>query len=198
MACRCLTIVGLAIVATGCGGQGVQADEAADGVDQTPADSAPPATPTDTTTASVGEDRPWTVPAGWTEDPEPRQMRLATYMAPDPDGLVEVAVSRFSGRVGGDLANINRWRGQMGLGPVAESELDDLLTRFSADGFDGYLIRIESDTGVMLASGVYEQAIDQMWFIRATIGDTAAADRLEADLFGMARSIAGRDLAGEG
>jgi hypothetical protein len=136
-------------------------------------------------------DLPWTVPDGWTEDPAPRQMRLATYIATDTTGPVEVAVTRFSGRVGGDLANINRWRGQMGLTPISEADLSQAIVRFTAPGYDGYEARIESPSGVMLAAGVYDESIDQMWFVRATLPDTEVADRIETDLFGMARSIAG-------
>lgn len=120
-------------------------------------------------------------------------MRLATYIAPDPGGPVEVAVTRFGGRVGGALANINRWRAQMGLGPIGEDELGASISRFSAAGFDGYEIRIESPRGVMLAAGVYEDAIDQMWFVRTTVPDAEVADRLGDDVFRMARSIAGLD-----
>lgn len=135
--------------------------------------------------------REWAVPAGWTEDPNPRQMRLATYIAPDPAGPVEVAVTRFGGRVGGELANINRWRGQLGLPPIGEAELDETVVRFSAKGHAGYETRIEAPGGVMLAAGVYDETGDQTWFVRATVTDAEVADRLEADLFGMARSIAG-------
>jgi hypothetical protein len=124
-------------------------------------------------------------------------MRLATYIAPDPGGPVEVAVTRFGGRVGGALANINRWRGQMGLGPIGEDELDESVSRFSAAGFDGYEIRIESPRGIMLAAGVYEEAIDQMWFVRTTVPAAEVADRLEDDVFHMARSIAGLDNEGD-
>lgn len=142
--------------------------------------------------------RPWIVPDGWTEDPQPRQMRLATYLVSGPEGSQEVAVTRFAGRVGGELANINRWRGQMGLPAISEPDLEAVITRFSSNGFDGYQTRIESPSGVMLAAGVYESAIDQTWFLRATLPDAETADRLEADLFAMARSIAGVEREGGG
>lgn len=125
-------------------------------------------------------------------------MRLATYIAPDPAGSIEVAVSRFGGRVGGDLANVNRWRGQMGLPAIDEAQMEATLTRFSASGFDGYEIRIEGTSGVMLAAGVYDEAIAQMWFVRATVPDGAVADRIEGELFSMARSIAGLEPDGDG
>lgn len=136
-------------------------------------------------------DRPWTVPVGWTEDPAPRQMRLATYTASDPSGPHEVAVTRFGGRVGGDLANVTRWRRQMGLGPVAEADLDAILDRFTAPGYEGYRLRLESERGVMLVVAMYEVSEDRTWFVRSTLPDAAAADRLQPDLFAMGASIAG-------
>lgn len=112
------TLCSLAVLA-GCSERGIEETEVAR--DHTPADDAPasggPAGDATPDTASAPPDAPWTVPDGWTLDPEPRSMRIATYLAPDPDGPVEVAITRFGGRVGGELANINRWRGQIGLPP---------------------------------------------------------------------------------
>lgn len=143
-------------------------------------------------------DEPWRVPAGWQRDPEPRSMRLATYVAPDPSGPVEVAITRFGGRVGGELPNVNRWRGQMGLAPIEASELEEALQRFEAPGFDGYETKIESPTGVMLAGAVYQADFDQTWFVRATAPDIETAERLAADVFGVTRSIAGLPVSGHG
>jgi hypothetical protein len=133
---------------------------------------------------------PWAVPEGWVLDETPRQMRIATYMAPTPGGSQEVAVTRFPRRVGGELANINRWRGQMGLAPIGEPELEDNIERFTAGGFDGYQVRIESERGVMLAAGIFDSSIGQTWFVRATTDDPGVADAIEDDVFAMARSIA--------
>lgn len=190
-----LALFGALALAAGCERSGIEAQEVAKGVEDVPpataAEEAPRAQASD-------PDQPWIVPDGWTEDPAPRPMRLTTYIAPDPSGDVEVAVSRFGGRVGGELANINRWRGQMGLAPVTPDELESVITRFESEGFDGYETRIESASGVMLASGVYQSDIDQTWFVRATLPDTDAADRVQHALFGMARSIAGLDAPGDG
>lgn len=176
----------------GCEHDGIEIHEVAKGVEEVPAAEGAGKKSDEDAEPEVRGDRPWAVPDGWTEDPKPRQMRLATYIVPDSSGPVEVAVSRFAGRVGGELANINRWRGQMGLPAIDEAELEETIARFSAPGFDGYKTRIEAlPSGVMLAAGVYEEAIDQMWFVRATVPDAAVADRLQADLFSMARSIAG-------
>ncbi|MCA9275835.1 MAG: hypothetical protein KDA29_07410 [Phycisphaerales bacterium] len=147
--------------------------------------------PAQTDTPASSDPRfPWAAPEGWVLDETPRQMRIATYMTPTESGQQEIAVTRFAGRVGGELANINRWRGQMGLAPISESQLDDNIERFTAEGFDGYQLRIESAQGVMLAAAVYDGSIDQTWFVRATLPNISIADQIEAGVFGMARSIA--------
>ena len=60
----------------------------------------------------------WTAPAGWTEE-KGRGDRVATLRLGD----LEMSVTRLGGNAGGTLANVNRWRGQIGLPPLAESEL---------------------------------------------------------------------------
>jgi len=114
----------------------------------------------------------WVVPEGWRRSEEERPMRLATYEAPAADGWVEVAVTRFPGRVGGELANINRWRGQMGLPPIHEADLPDALERFTCPAGPGYVARLEGDESHMLAIAVYESAAGRTWFVRATDVET--------------------------
>lgn len=60
----------------------------------------------------------WSLPGGWTVDPRPRDMRVATIKL--SDGGSEVAITRFAGPGGDLMANINRWRNQLGLAPVAD------------------------------------------------------------------------------
>lgn len=184
---------GLVFAIPACEQRGIEEQEVDKGIEQVPeqSESAAPEQADASAEQDTRQPGPWTVPDGWTLDPEPRQMRLATYLAPDPDGQIEVAVTRFPGQVGGELANINRWRGQMGLPPVESAELESVIERFSAPGFEGYETRIESPSGAMLAAGVFDASNNLTWFVRATITDPAVADRVQDDLFNMARSIAG-------
>jgi hypothetical protein len=70
----------------------------------------------------------WTVPAGWQEQP-PTSMRLATYLVKAEGGAkADVSVVKLGGSGGGMLPNVNRWRGQVGLKPVNEAELNSLIT----------------------------------------------------------------------
>ena len=69
---------------------------------------------------AAGELR-WNLPAGWQEQPGGGDMRYATLTP--PGGKAEVTVIRLPGPAGGELANVNRWRNQIGLLPIKEAEL---------------------------------------------------------------------------
>jgi hypothetical protein len=65
----------------------------------------------------------WAVPSGWQPMP-PAQFLLAEFSVPGAGGAkAEVNVAELDGEGGGTLANINRWRGQIGLGPVEGRDL---------------------------------------------------------------------------
>lgn len=69
-----------------------------------------------------GEPR-WTLPSGWKEERGAGGERLATLRFGRGDPLLELTVVRLEGTAGGALANVNRWRGQLGLEPVSAGEL---------------------------------------------------------------------------
>ena len=70
----------------------------------------------------------WDTPAGWSAGPE-RPMRKATLLIPGETGGpgAELSVTAFPGDVGGNLANVNRWRQQLALPPISEAELGAAL-----------------------------------------------------------------------
>jgi hypothetical protein len=61
----------------------------------------------------------WDLPKGWTEA-RAGGMRLAT-LKPAVTGKIDVSVIVLPGTAGGELGNVNRWRGQIGLSPVDEA-----------------------------------------------------------------------------
>jgi hypothetical protein len=77
-----------------------------------------PAPPDESTTGSLR----WALPKGWTETRSAGGMRYAT-IKPTAQGKIEVSVTVFPGPAGGELANVNRWRNQIGLAPVDEAAL---------------------------------------------------------------------------
>lgn len=63
----------------------------------------------------------WKLPKGWTQSLA-GGIRYATLKAPAA-GRVDVSVVVLPGSAGGELANVNRWRGQIGLAPIDEPAL---------------------------------------------------------------------------
>ena len=131
---------------------------------------------------------PWTVPVAWTLSPETSAMRVATFVATVEGRPIPIAVTRFEGQVGGVLANVNRWRGQMGLPEIAEGDLEETLTRFGPPEWPGYTLRVAGESQHMLAAGVYERAQDRTWFARVT-GAPADIGAIEPDFQAFVRSI---------
>ena len=68
-------------------------------------------------------------PANWTAQPL-STMRQASFLAKDSTGAsADISLIILRGQAGGDLENINRWRGQIGLDPIAEADLAKETTR---------------------------------------------------------------------
>ena len=74
-------------------------------------------------------------------------MRRATFVVKDTnDQTVEIVVSTFPGDVGGLLANVNRWRGQIGLGPVAPDEIASITSDVEIGGTKTTVVDFKTDT----------------------------------------------------
>jgi len=85
------------------------------------------------------EGRPdWTLPEGWTEDTAAQAPRMgrATIRIGEGKSRLELAVSRLpmpdDRRESWVLANVNRWRSQMDLPPIARSELAETTQQIKA------------------------------------------------------------------
>jgi hypothetical protein len=66
----------------------------------------------------------WTAPSHWQTKP-PGTIRKGSYNIPGKDGATaDFAITAFPGDTGGLFANINRWRGQIGLPAITEDKLE--------------------------------------------------------------------------
>ena len=75
----------------------------------------------------------WTAPAHWKPKPG-SAMRKGSYAITGEGGEADLAISAFPGDVGGDLANLNRWRGQVQLPPVSQAEFEAAAQRLERNG----------------------------------------------------------------
>lgn len=70
----------------------------------------------------------WTLPAGWSDKYTGDGIRWGSFAG--PQGAL-ITVTRFPGRLGDDLGNINRWRTQLGLGEVKDARMDELKSHLT-------------------------------------------------------------------
>lgn len=105
---------------------------------------APGASMADTAVPTAsGDALVWQAPAGWTQKPA-GAMRKASYSVPGDAGESDLSVTAFPGDVGGELANVNRWRGQIALPPLAPEDLDGAVTRVDQGALKITLVELSS------------------------------------------------------
>lgn len=97
----------------------------------------------------IDDEFTYQVPEGWTENP-PSGMRKADFSITDDNGNTQITVLVFPGDVGGLLANINRWRGQVGLDPVAQAELDNVAEPMVISAHQGHFVKLEGASDSIL------------------------------------------------
>jgi hypothetical protein len=85
------------------------------------------------TTAS-GDGLRWQAPETWKAKPA-SAMRKGSYAVGNGEGATaDLSITAFPGDVGGTLANVNRWRGQIELPPLQQAELAGAITSWEANG----------------------------------------------------------------
>ena len=131
---------------TGCGRDDVKVYQTTKEPDQSPAQAnsaLPPGHPDVSSMPSMppagmpGNSPPlltWKTPESWTEQ-APGAMRVGSFKATNADGKsADISIIPLGGVAGGDVANVNRWRGQIGLEPASADEIKQLAEKAEVDG----------------------------------------------------------------
>ncbi|MFP4673892.1 MAG: hypothetical protein ACLFO5_04810 [Opitutales bacterium] len=100
-------------------------------------------------------------PDGWESYPA-SGIRKANFKV--AEGKADVAITVFPGDVGGDLANVNRWRRQIDLSPIPEDELSQFTEPVEIAGETGSLVRLEGSSESILAGMVRHSG--NTWFFK--------------------------------
>jgi hypothetical protein len=128
----------------------------------------------------------YTVPPDWQEKPL-SPMRLASFKATAPNGKeADVSVVSLPGIAGGDLANVNRWRGQVQLAPIDENTLAQTAAHVRANGHDYLMVDLVSDRPIdekqekQRILGAILDENGRAWFIKMTGDDATVAAQKNA------------------
>ena len=130
----------------------------------------------------------WTLPKGWAEKGG-GQMRFAT-LRPPVVGKIDASVVVLPGPAGGELANVNRWRGQIGLPALDEAGLArarKVMKTHGAGPLKVYDFSSEGTPRSRLVAGLTEAGGDT-WFVKMT-GDADAVGAAREDFMKLLGSL---------
>lgn len=184
----------LLLLAVGCNRDQVAHYRVPKSSEAAPAASMPPMGMPGMPEADAGAAQParaslsWTLPKGWRQEPG-SGMRFAT-LKPPVTGKLDVSVIVLPGPAGGELANVNRWRGQMGLPPfdaAAEAAQRKILKTKAGDlavfDFTGQT----PDKGRMVA-GLITTSDGNTWFLKMA-GDPGPVEQAKPEFMRLMGSI---------
>jgi hypothetical protein len=136
-------------------------------------DVPPPPTPTGSSALK------WKLPKGWSQSLA-GGMRYAT-LKPAIAGHIDVSVVVLPGSAGGELANVNRWRGQIGLPPIDEPALATARKTIQtpAGTVSLYDFTSEGKAKTRMVAGLLS-ADGNSWFIKM-VGDADPVGSSRAD-----------------
>jgi len=103
-------------------------------------------------------------------------MRKATWIVAGPNGSkAEIAVTVFPGNVGGLTANVNRWRGQIGLPPAGADEIAASAKAAKVGNLDSQRFVMISADGKKAVDAVLTSKDGATWFFKMN-GEAAAVE----------------------
>jgi hypothetical protein len=128
----------------------------------------------------------WKKPVAWNEGP-PAEMRVASFNVKGKGGKqADISVVPLSGTAGGDIANVNRWRGQVGQPATTPEELQKIVQKVEIAGQPADLYEL---TGKNTSSGdptrvigVIQHRDGTAWFFKMTGDDEVVAAQKPAFL----------------
>ncbi len=132
----------------------------------------------------------WKLPKGWSESgSDASGMRYAT-LKPPVEGKVDVSVVVLPGPAGGELANVNRWRGQIGLPPVDEPTLAASRRAVKTAGagtVNVYDFTSEGNVKSRVVAGLTEKE-GSTWFVKMS-GDAGPVAKAQPDFLRLLETL---------
>jgi hypothetical protein len=153
----------------------------------------------------------WSLPAGWTIQPEGDPMRLTGFWAPDPALVaagetdpkpVDVSIVQLEGDAGGLTANVTRWLGQIKVqASFAQKAIDEAVSVKLANGQEGIVVDftnlLSGDlTQTQSIVGAIVTVEGTTVFVKA-MGGRDALQRIKPQLIAFCQSLSVGTQAGE-
>jgi hypothetical protein len=116
-------------------------------------------------------------------------MRFATIRTADTPPL-EISVVTLGGAAGGELANVNRWRGQLGLAPTDEAVLakERVVVKSEAGAIGVFDMAGQGDGASRMIAGILTVPGANTWFFKLA-GDAKALEGAKAGFVRFLESV---------
>lgn len=149
-----------------------------------PKETLRPSAPKAATDGAAAAGLHWTAPTGWEEQPA-SGFRKGSFVVRGGDGkTADVSVISFPEEAGGVIANVNRWREQLKLTPLAEGTTPG--TSFTVAGHEMFFVDLASEqpigpdnAKVRVLGGIYPLH-GETWFFKMMGPDPLVAAQGEA------------------
>ena len=130
----------------------------------------------------------WTLPKGWSEG-QGGGMRYAT-LKPSGSGKVELSVVVLPGPAGGELNNVNRWRGQIGLLPIDNAALDAArkTVKTKVGPVSVFDFTSEGQIKSRMVTGLTTAADGNTWFLKLT-GDADPVGKAKPEFMKLLETL---------
>ena len=128
----------------------------------------------------------WKTPEGWTEVP-PSSMRYASFsVSGRDDEKIDISIVTFPGEGGSNADNVNRWRQQIGLAPLDDKEIMNMIVPMNAGSTSFSTVDMAGgDSRVMAA---WTRRTGRSWFFKMS-GPGPLIEREKPKFFDFLRSI---------
>jgi hypothetical protein len=128
----------------------------------------------------------WTAPSEW-KVKTGSAMRKGSYAVPGDGGAdADLSITAFPGDVGGELANVNRWRGQVQLPPLTDADLGGGVTRMEQNGLK--ITLVDAAGGSQRILGAIIPYGDGVWFLKL-MGPEAVVTRARPAFLAFLKTV---------
>lgn len=136
----------------------------------------------------------WTLPPGWDEQAASGLRYGSFRVTGSGQAMADVSVVLLQGDAGGELANVNRWREQIGLPPVSGAELARQSTRIAAANQKVLLVDLagekpigENKQRLRILAAILPRG-SATWFFKMT-GETKLVAAQKPKFIGFVQSV---------
>jgi hypothetical protein len=140
----------------------------------------------DSSVAQSSHEPVWKFPDTWKEQGAGGRPSRTFIITNSAGAKATASIISFPGQAGGVLANVNRWRGQIGLPPVAESDLANIIETFQAGNATATVVDLASSNKAIRLIAIIAPVGDATWFYKLH-GDNAVVGGEKDNLINVVR-----------